>query len=94
MTRPGTWQNVHTPAGWHLRLVGGNGEPLSTSEVLEDPDTVLNNLHATLRAAVALLRSEGIHVTSPDTFEATDMDLRLAAHHALTDTHHDGCTHP
>ena len=36
MSRPGKWQRVHTEAGWHLRLVGANGEPVLTTEVYVD----------------------------------------------------------
>lgn len=34
------WQHVETPAGHHLRLVGGNGEIVLTSEVYTDPRQV------------------------------------------------------
>ena len=33
MTRPGRWETVQTDAGWHLRLVGANGEIVLSSEV-------------------------------------------------------------
>lgn len=34
--RPGDWFPVQTDNGWHLRLVGANGEPVLTSEVYTD----------------------------------------------------------
>lgn len=34
------WEHVVTDAGHHLRLRGGNGEPIMTSEVYTDPQTV------------------------------------------------------
>ena len=50
MTRPGTWERVHTDAGWHLRLKGANGEPVLTSEVYIDPRSCENALEVAIRA--------------------------------------------
>lgn len=44
------WQRVRTDAGWHLRLVGGNGEPVLTSEVYTDQRTVEEALRVVTQA--------------------------------------------
>lgn len=48
------WQHVQTDAGHHLRLVGGNGEPVLVSEVYEDPRSVLNALSVVRRSLASL----------------------------------------
>ena len=30
------WVTVRTDSGWHVRLIGGNGEPILTSEPYTD----------------------------------------------------------
>lgn len=40
----GHWERVHTPAGWHLRLVGANGEIVLSSEVYADKRSCLDAL--------------------------------------------------
>lgn len=37
VARHAHWQPVQTDAGWHVRLVGANGETVLTSEVYQDP---------------------------------------------------------
>lgn len=39
MTRPAQWKKVKTDAGWHVRLVGANGEIVLSSEVYTREDT-------------------------------------------------------
>lgn len=52
--RPGTWQSVRTAAGWHLRLVGANGEPVLTTEVYTDPRQVEETLNLIRRSSQQL----------------------------------------
>lgn len=74
--RPGTWQRVRTESGWHLRLIGANGEPVLTSEVYTDPRTVTNALILIYRTAGADLDTE---LAPPDRLTAWAND------HALVD---------
>lgn len=39
MTRRAKWQKVKTEAGWHVRLVGANGEIVFSSEVYTREET-------------------------------------------------------
>lgn len=45
------WERVHTPAGWHLRLKGANGEIVLTSETYTEKRTC----NEALMVAVATL---------------------------------------
>lgn len=62
--RPGTWERVHTDAGWHLRLVGANGEPVMTSEVYEDRDSC--------DEALEIVRRSVPGVYGPDSFDVAE----------------------
>ena len=55
MPRPGIWQRVHTDAGWHLRLIGANGEPVLTSEKYPEKRTATEALSVVLNSVGPLL---------------------------------------
>lgn len=42
----GRFEIVHTDAGHHVRIVGANGEPLATSEVLSSRQAAEENIDA------------------------------------------------
>ena len=52
---------VHTDAGFHVRVVGENGEPLMTSEVLTSQANALNNIDAVI-SIVKSASAQGIPV--------------------------------
>jgi uncharacterized protein YegP (UPF0339 family) len=39
-TLPGKWRGIRTTAGVHLQLKGANGEPVLTSEVYENDESL------------------------------------------------------
>lgn len=45
----GRFEIVRTDAGFHVRTIGGNGETLQTSEVLEDRESAEKNIDAVIR---------------------------------------------
>lgn len=54
MSGPGRFQVVTTDAGLHVRLVGGNGEPVVTSEVHPDVRTAVDAIGVVCEAVDAL----------------------------------------
>lgn len=54
MSRPGRFQVVRTDAGFHVRLVGANGEPVLTSEPYTELATAVDAIGITADAVDAL----------------------------------------
>lgn len=52
----GRFEIVRTDAGWHVRIVGANGEPLAVSEVLESRQAAEENVDA----VIGVVRSAGV----------------------------------
>lgn len=55
--RPGRWQVVETDAGWHLRLIAANGEPIVWSETHPDEDAAWNALAVVTRSTSPIVFS-------------------------------------
>lgn len=54
----GRFEIVRTNAGHHVRIVGANGEPLATSEVLGDNVTAHHNAEAIVEIVLDALDSQ------------------------------------
>lgn len=52
--RPGRFVVVRTDAGFHVRLVGANGEPVLTSEAYTDVQTAVDAIGVVCAAVDAL----------------------------------------
>lgn len=68
----GRWESVRTNAGWHLRLVGANGEIVMTSETYADQRSVENALDI-LFATIA--NQEKMEISNT---VLTEVDMRTA----------------
>lgn len=79
-----TFQRVQTGAGWHLRHVAANHEPVVVGEPLNDPDSVITALASLLQDAV---RACGLDVALPASWSTDERDTvyRRLAFHALVD---------
>lgn len=49
----GRFEVVRTDAGWHVRVVGANGEPLASSEVLTSRAAAEENVDAVITVVKA-----------------------------------------
>jgi uncharacterized protein YegP (UPF0339 family) len=74
MPRPGIWQRVHTDSGWHLRLVGANGEPVLTSEKYTQRSTATEALSVVLNSVTPFF--EGIANGTDTNALVQDLDER------------------
>jgi hypothetical protein len=54
MSRPGRFQVVTTDAGFHVRVVGAQGEPVVAGEVLTDVRTAVDAIGVVCEAVDAL----------------------------------------
>ena len=52
-TRRGRFEIVRTDAGFHVRIIGANGEPLAASEVLESRAAAEQNVDAVITVVKA-----------------------------------------
>lgn len=66
MSRAATWEIVRTEAGYHLRLVGANGEPVATTEVYTTRETALMALSIIDAVDVQEFRSVDERSPHPD----------------------------
>lgn len=75
MASPGTWQAVHTDAGYHLRLRGANGEDVVWDENHPDKRDVDNALQVVI-ASVTGREIFGIKIVD-GVFHLGDTVVRL-----------------
>ena len=66
----GKWVSVRTDAGYHLRLVGANGEVVLTSEKYDDPRSVQEAVNLVYRTVqqqeFAVTEIEQVDERTPD----------------------------
>jgi hypothetical protein len=74
---PGTIQQVRTDAGYHGRVIGGNNEPVWTTEVHGDPREVVN---------AVLVFIATVKGTTVDTFGLAAEGIRMVEVDERTDT--------
>lgn len=61
---------VRADAGWHVRIVGANGEPLASSEVLESRVAAEENVDA----VIGVVRSAGVRAVEVRHIDARGKD--------------------
>lgn len=76
MSRPGRFQIVETEAGFHVRLVGANGEPVVTSEPYTAMATAVDAI-GVVCVAVDALRAHVNAIEEVDERPAGDETTRV-----------------
>lgn len=71
--RPGTWQRVRTDSGWHLRLVGAQGEPVLVSETYSDYRGPFKALGVVLRSLGKVEVKDGAPSVSIEDIDERDL---------------------